>query len=75
VGGGLSVATSHRRLDRKIRPFEKLRQGRPPGQQSVPKSAYPEIARRAKNELNSVIGQDYGVSGTTIGKIVRRAEQ
>lgn len=66
---------SHKYLGRKIRPFEKLRQGRPPGQQSVPKSAYPEIARRAKNELNSVIGQDYGVSGTTIGKIVRRAEQ
>ena len=62
-------------LDRKIRPFEKPRQGRPPGQQSVPKSAYPEIARRAKNELNSVIGRDYGVTGNTIGKIVRRAEQ
>ena len=26
-------------------------------------------------ELNSVIGQDYGVSGTTIGKIVRRVER
>jgi len=69
------MAASHRPLDRKIRPFEELRQGRPPGQPSVPKSAYPEIVRRAKNELNSVIGQDYGVSGTTIGKIVRRAEQ
>ena len=26
-------------------------------------------------ELNSVIGRDYGVSGATIGKIVRRAGQ
>ena len=69
------MATSHRQLDRKIRPFEELRQGRPPGQPSVPKSAYPEIVRRAKIELNSVIGRDYGVTGNTIGKIVRRAER
>ncbi len=69
------MAASHRPLDRKIRPYEKLPEGRPPGRQSVPKSAYPEIARRAKVELNSVIGQDYGVSGATIRRIVRRAEQ
>ena len=69
------MAASHRPLDRKIRPFEELPHGRPPGQPNVPRSAYPEIVRRAKVELNSVIGRDYGVSGTTIGKIVRRAEQ
>lgn len=69
------MAASHRPLDRKIRPFEELPQGRPPGQQSVPKSAYPEIVRRAKVEINSVIGRDYGVSGATIRRIVRRAEQ
>jgi len=69
------MATSHRHLDRKIRPFEDLQQGRQPGQRCVPKSAYPEIVRRAKYELNSVIGRDYGVTGNTIGKIVRRAEQ
>ena len=69
------MAASHRPLDRKIRPYEKLPEGRPPGQPNVPKSAYPEIVRRAKNELNSAIGRDYGVSGTTIGKIVRRAER
>lgn len=69
------MAASHRPLDRKIRPFEELPHGRPPGQQSVPKSAYPEIARRAKVEINSVIGRDYGVSGTTIRRIVRRAER
>lgn len=69
------MAHSHRWLDRRIRPFEDLPEGHPPGQPNVPKSAYPEIVRRAKVELNSVIGKDYGVSGTTIGKIVRRAEQ
>jgi hypothetical protein len=69
------MAASHRRLDRKIRPFEELQQGKHSGQPRVPKSAYPEIARRAKIELNSVIGRDYGVTGNTIGKIVRRAEQ
>ena len=69
------MATSHRPLDRKIRPFEELQQGKHSGRPSVPRSAYPEIARRAKNELNSVIGRDYGVAGHTIGKIVRRAEQ
>ena len=66
---------SHKYLDRKIRPFEDLQQGKHSGQPRVPKSAYPEIARRAKVELNSVIGRDYGVSGTTIGRIVRRAER
>lgn len=69
------MATSHRQLDRKIRPFEELQQGKHSGQPRVPRSAYPEIARRAKVELNSVIGRDYGVSGATIGKIVRRARQ
>ena len=69
------MAASHRPLDRKIRPFEELPHGRPPGQPNVPRSAYPEIVRRAKVEINSIIGRDYGVSGTTIGKIVRRAEQ
>ena len=69
------MAASHRPLDRKIRPFEKLPEGRPPGQPNVPRSAYPEIVRRAKIELNSVIGRDCGVTGNTIGKIVRRAEQ
>ena len=66
---------SHKYLDRKIRPFEELPEGRPPGQPSVPTSAYPEIARRAKVELNSVIARDYGVSGATIRRIVRRAER
>jgi hypothetical protein len=69
------MAASHRPLDRKIRPFEELPEGRPPGQPSVPRSAYPEIVRRAKVEINSVIGRDYGVSGATIRRIVRRAEQ
>ena len=69
------MAASHRRLDRKIRPFEELQQGKHSSQPRVPRSAYPEIARKAKVELNSVIGRDCGVSGTTIGKIVGRAGQ
>ena len=69
------MAASHRPLDRKIRPFEELPHGRPPGQPNVPRSAYPEIVRRAKVEINSVIGKDYGVSGATIRRIVRRAER
>lgn len=69
------MAASHRPLDRKIRPYEDLQQGKHSGQPSVPRSAYPEIVRRAKVEINSVIGRDYGVSGTTIRRIVRRAEQ
>ena len=66
---------SHRWLDRKIRPFEDLQQGKHSGQPRVPRPAYPEIVRRAKVEINSAIGRDYGVSGTTIGKIVRGAER
>ena len=69
------MAASHRPLNRKIRPFEELQQGKHSGQPRVPKSAYPEIVRRAKVELNSVIGRDYGVSGATIRRIVRRAER
>lgn len=69
------MAASHRPLDRKIRPYEDLQQGKHSGQPSVPRSAYPEIVRRAKVEINSVIGRDYGVSGATIRRIVRRAEQ
>ena len=53
--------------------FEKLPRGRLPGQGIVPKEAYPEIVRRSKDELLSVIGRDYGVTGQTIGRIVRRA--
>ena len=69
------MAASHRPLDRKIRPYEDLQQGKHSGQPNVPRSAYPEIVRRAKVEINSVIGRDYGVSGATIRRIVRRAER
>ena len=69
------MARAHRYMKEKIGPYQELPHGRLPGQGSVPREAYPEIVRRAKVELNSVIGRDYGVSGTTIGKIVRRAER
>ena len=67
------MAHKHRYMARKIEAFEKLPHGRLPGQGIVPKEAYPEIVRRAKDELCSAIGRDYGVTGQTIGRIVRRA--
>ena len=67
------MANRHRYMKAKIGPYQELPYGRLPGQGIVPKEAYPEIVRRAKDELCSAIGRDYGVTGQTIGRIVRRA--
>ena len=69
------MANRHRYMKAKIGPHQELPHGRLPGQGIVPKEAYPEIVRRAKDELCSAIGRDYGVTGQTIGRIVRRARQ
>jgi hypothetical protein len=69
------MAHRHRYMTRKIGAYEDLPHGRRAGQGSVPKEAYPEIDRRAKDELYSVIGRYYEVTGQTIGRIVRRAGQ
>ncbi|WP_348528692.1 hypothetical protein [Methanothrix sp.] len=69
------MAHKHRYMKAKIGPFQELPHGRLPGQGIVPKEAYPEIVRRAKDECNAAIGRDYGVTGQTIGRIVRRAGQ
>ena len=67
------MANRHRYMKEKIGAFQELPHGRLPGQGVVPKEAYPDILRRSKDELLSVIGRDYGVTGQTIGRIVRRA--
>lgn len=64
---------THAPMDRRCRAYEDLPKGRRAGHGVVPKEAYPEIIRRAKDELLSSIGRDYGVAGSTIGQIVRRA--
>lgn len=69
------MAHKHRYMKSKIGPFQELPHGRFPGQGCVPKEAYPEIARRAKDECNAAIGRDYGVTGETIRRICQRAGQ
>lgn len=69
------MAPKHRYMKTRIGPFQELPRGRLPGQGVVPKEAYPDIIRRSRDELLSVIGRDYGVTGQTIGRIVRRAGQ
>ena len=67
------MAHKHRYMKEKIGAFQELPHGRLPGQGVVPKEAYPDILRRSRDELLSAIGRDYGVTGQTIGRIVRRA--
>ena len=67
------MGRKHRYMTRRTGIYEELPHGRLPGQGIVPKEAYPEIVRRAKDELLAAIGRDYGVTGQTIGRIVRRA--
>ena len=67
------MGRKHRYMTRRTGIYEELPHGRLPGQGIVPKEAYPEIVRRAKDECNAAIGRDYGVTGQTIGRIVRRA--
>ena len=67
------MGRKHRYMTRRTGIYEELPHGRLPGQGIVPKEAYPEIVRRAKDECNAAIGRDYGVTGQTIGKIARRA--
>lgn len=69
------MAHRHRYMTQKTGAYEDLPHGRQAGQGNVPKEAYPDIDRRAKDELYSAIGRDYGVTGQTIGRIVRRSSQ
>lgn len=69
------MAHCHRYMARRCRAYEDLPKGRRAGQGAVPREAYPEIIRRAKDELLSVIGRDYGVTSETIRRICKRAGQ
>jgi hypothetical protein len=69
------MAHRHRYMKSKIGPFQELPHGRLPGQKCVPREDYPEIVRRSKDELLSVIGRDYGVTSETIRRICKRAGQ
>ena len=70
------MAASHKQLDRRIKPFEKLPAGRTPGKARgaiVEADDYPKLlAMSQEGYLNSAIGRAFGVSGTTAGKLIRR---
>lgn len=70
------MAPSHKRMDRRIKPFEKLPAGRTPGKARGPivkPDDYPKLFKMSQEGyLNSVIGRAFGVSGTTAGKLIRR---
>lgn len=69
------MARVHRYMKEKIGSYQELPRGPQPGQKCVPREDYPEIVRRSKDELLSVIGRDYGVTGETIRRICKRAGQ
>jgi len=84
MGGGMSM--SHGQVCRqtyRVRHRDELREAQ--RRYNREHSAALSVTKRKRDdfidsivreiELNSVIGQDYGVSGTTIGKIVRRVER
>ena len=70
------MAASHKRLDRRIKPFEVLPAGRTPGKAQkaiVQPDDYPKLlAMSQEGYLNSAIGRAFGVSGTTAGKLIRK---
>ena len=65
------MAASHKRLDRRIKPA-----GRTPGKARGPivkPDDYPKLLKMSQEGyLNSEIGREFGVSGTTAGKLIRR---
>jgi len=70
------MGTFHKRLDRRIKPFEVLPAGRTPGKARGPivkPDDYPKLLAMSRaGYLNSEIGREFGVSGTTAGKLIRR---
>ena len=65
------MASSHKRLDRRIKPA-----GRTPGKARGPivqPDDYPKLlAMSQAGYLNSEIGREFGVSGTTADKLIRK---
>lgn len=69
------MAASHKRRDTRIRPLRDLRKGRGPGEygQVVKPCDYPKLYQMWKaGYLNSEIGREFGVTGATAGKLIRR---
>ena len=70
------MGASHKRLDRRIKPFEKLTAGRTPGKARGPivkPDDYPKLFKMSQEGYpNSAIGRAFGVSGTTAGKLIRK---
>ena len=70
------MAASHKRLDRRIKPFEVLPAGRTPGKARGPivkPDDYPKLyAMSQAGYLNSAIGRAFGISGTHVGKLIRK---
>ena len=68
------MAASHKRRDGRIRPRQDLHKGREPGcRQMVKPDDYPKLFKMSQEGyLNSVIGREFGVSGTTAGKLIRK---
>ena len=72
------MAASHKRLDRRIKPFEVLPAGRTPGKARGPivqPEDYPKLFKMSQEGyLNSEIGREFGVSGATAGRLIRKCQ-
>ena len=72
------MAHCHAPMNRRCKAYEDLPKGRKPGRAShaiVQKEDYPKLYQMYQDGyLNSEIGQRFGVSGTTAGKLIRKYE-
>lgn len=70
------MAHCHAPMARRCKAYEVLPKGRKPGRASGPivaKEDYPKLYQMyQEGYLNSEIGQRFGVSGTTAGKLARK---
>ena len=72
------MVASHKYRPTRIRKHEDLHKGREPGKASkaiVRPEGYPKLFRmHQEGYLNSAIGQEFGISGTHAGKLIRKYE-
>lgn len=70
------MAHCHAPMARRCKAYEDLPKGRRPGRAAcaiVKKEDYPKLYEMyQEGYLNSEIGQRFGVSGTTAGKLIRK---
>jgi DNA invertase Pin-like site-specific DNA recombinase len=70
------MAASHKRRAARIKPFEELPPGREPGRASGPvvnPRDYPKLYKMyQEGYLMSEIGREFGVSGATAGRLIRK---